>query len=365
MDDRDWDILATIATEKTISRAAERLFVSQPALSFRLRAIEEEFKTRAFHRTPKGVSLTPQGEQLVAYAKEMRLALSEARERIASFRGQIAGTLRIGSSGVFARSELPPLLAGFLCRHPRVDVSLVTALSHAVVRLLEREEIAVAVVRGDYPWTEVRHLLREEPVCLVSRRPLELDQLPDAPRIMYETDRSLQGALDAWWRQHFTRPPKVSMVVDRAETCRRMVAQGLGYALLPAMGLDQTCDRGVSRRALLGSDGAPVLRRTWLLCRKGSLELPRVRAFVEYLLEAEAGHGEAARAAPPLPAGMPQAAARAPRAGARPGLLESGGPAPAPARGPRGRSSASRPAEARVTRDAPLRAASAGRVVSA
>lgn len=285
MDDRDWDILATIATEKTISRAAERLFVSQPALSFRLRAIEEEFKTRAFHRTPKGVSLTPQGEQLVAYAREMQLALLKTRERIASFRSQTAGTLRIGSSGVFAGNALPPLLAGFLCRHPQVSVSLVTALSHTVVRQLEREEITVGIVRGDYPWTEVKHLLREEPICLVSRRPLALDQLPDAPRIVYETDPSLQGALDAWWRQHFTRPPKVSMVVDRAETCRRMVAQGLGYALLPDMGLDQMCERRVHRRALQGSDGTPVLRRTWLLCRKGSLELPRVRAFVEHLLE--------------------------------------------------------------------------------
>jgi DNA-binding transcriptional LysR family regulator len=71
MNDRDWSILATIARERNISRAAERLFISQPALSVRLRAIESEFNARIFLRTPKGVSLTPEGEQLVAYANDM------------------------------------------------------------------------------------------------------------------------------------------------------------------------------------------------------------------------------------------------------------------------------------------------------
>lgn len=287
MDDRDWDILATIAEEKNISRAAERLCISQPALSYRLRAIEEEFETKAFVRTPKGVSLTAQGEQMVAYAREMILALQKARERLAGHGGKVAGPLRIGSSAVFANHELPRLLAGFLQRHPGVDVHLRTGVSRAVLEMLDREACTVGIVRGDHPWTEVKHPLREEGICLLSHRPLELEQLPDAPRITYGTDPSLQALLDDWWREHFSRPPKAPMVVDTMDTCRRMVAHGLGYALLPDIGLDEIEQlRPVYKRFLHWQDGDPVLRRTWLFCKESSLELPPVRAFVEHLLEA-------------------------------------------------------------------------------
>jgi DNA-binding transcriptional LysR family regulator len=158
-----------------------------------------------------------------------------------------------------------------------------------VLKLFEREEITVAIVRGDHPWSEVRHLLCEEPLCLVSSRPLELDELPDLPRIGYGSDPSLLEVLDRWWSEHYSRPPRTGIVVDSVKACRRMVSHGLGYAILPAIGLDQfEQQRPVHRRALSWSDGDPVLRRTWLLCRESSLDLPSVSAFVEHVVEATA-----------------------------------------------------------------------------
>lgn len=311
MNDRDWDILVTIAEEKNISRAAERLYISQPALSYRLRAIEAEFKAKVFFRTRKGVSLTPQGEQLVSYVKEMILALVKTKERLASFGGKVAGPLRIGSSAVFANYELPPILGSFLQRYPDVEVFLKTGVSRAVVRMFDREETTVAIVRGDYPWTEVKHLLREEPMCLLSCRPLEIEQLPDTPRITYGTDSSLQELVDEWWRQHFFRPPHVSMAVDTMDTCRRMVAHDLGYAILPAIGLGELDQqRQMHRRVLYWANGDPVLRRTWIFCRKLSLELPPVRAFVEYLLEAQPRREAPTGGAVPRRRGRPRTAPR-------------------------------------------------------
>jgi DNA-binding transcriptional LysR family regulator len=284
MNDRDWRILAKIAETRNISRAAEQLYMSQPALSYRLGALEAEFKAQLFRRSRRGVSLTPEGEVVVAYARRMLLALQQTRERVASCGGKVAGPLRIGSSGAFANYGLPAVVAAFCQLHPRVQVHLRTGSSRAVLRMLEEEDVALAFVSGEYPWSQVKRLLREEPLYLVSRQPLALDALPEAPRILYGTDWSLTDVVEQWWTERFPSAPKVGMTVDAIETCRSMVAHGLGWAILPATGLDEgEAERRVHKTALVWSDGEPLVRRTWLLSQETSLEHPPVRAFFDHV----------------------------------------------------------------------------------
>ncbi|MBP8278617.1 MAG: LysR family transcriptional regulator, partial [Propionivibrio sp.] len=71
MGDKDWRILKTIAEERNLTKAAARLYISQPALTYRLKNMEEEFGAQVVSRVPTGVELTPQGEYLLAYAAEM------------------------------------------------------------------------------------------------------------------------------------------------------------------------------------------------------------------------------------------------------------------------------------------------------
>lgn len=287
MNERDWEILRTIAEEQSISRAAERLYLSQPALSYRLGAIEAEFKTQVFLRTHRGVVLTRQGEQLVAYARAMLVALARTRERIASGGDDGAAPVRIGASELFAHQALPPVLSSFRKLHPAVSVHLRTGASHAVVKLFDEDELELAIVRGDFPWAKVKHLLREEPMYLVSRRPLDLERLPDTPRISCRSDDPLELLVEKWWGERFPFPPTTTMVVDTVETCRQMVAHDLGYAILPAIGVeDQEDCRPLHKAALHWSDGTPALRRTWLLCRDVALAQPAVRGFVDHLLSA-------------------------------------------------------------------------------
>lgn len=283
MDERDWEILTTVAEERSISRAAERLFLSQPAISYRLRRIEDDFGAKIAYRTPSGVVLTPQGEHLVSYAREMQLSLKKTKERILSMSDKVCGPLRIGSSAIFANYELPELLRGFLERNPDVEIFLKTDKSRQIARMLDREEVSVAIVRGDYPWSEVRHQLREEPICLVSRTRISMAELPEKPRIIYGTDTSLQEMVDAWWRETFIKPSFVSMEVDTMDTCRRMVRQDLGWAVLSFAGLSEFDN--LYTENLHWADGSPLLRRTWVYCHKASMELPAVRAFVEYLAQ--------------------------------------------------------------------------------
>ena len=239
MDDKDWRILKTVAEEKNITRAAARLFMTQPALTYRLKSLEDEFGARLMTRLSSGVMLTAQGECLLDYACEMLQRFDALKERVRNMADKVQGGLRLGASGVFAHFALPGILKGFLEAYPEVEISLKTALSQPIIRLLEKQEITVAIVRGEHDWDGERFLLMQEPICLVSRARLALADLPAHPHIRYGTDAPLQRLLDEWWRKHFHVPPQTTMEVNTMDTAREMVLNGLGWALLPSIGLAQ------------------------------------------------------------------------------------------------------------------------------
>ncbi|MEI7429636.1 MAG: LysR family transcriptional regulator [Betaproteobacteria bacterium] len=285
MDDKDWRILKTIAEEKNITKAAARLFISQPALTYRLKNIEEEFGTQVVSRVPSGVVFTPQGDFLLAYASEMLHKFEELKEQIKNMENKVQGVLRLGSSGVFAHFMLPKVLKGFLELYPEVEISLKTALSYQIIRMLEKQEITVAIVRGEHGWEGERFLLSKEPVCLVSRERLELNELLDKPYIRYSTDTSLQKMLEDWWRKNYNAPPRTTMEVNTMDTAREMVLNGLGWSILPSIGLPK--NDTLFSKELFWPDGKPLIRNTWVLCSNGALELKAVTAFLEHLKQSQ------------------------------------------------------------------------------
>lgn len=281
MDDKDWRILKTVAEEKNLTKAAARLYISQPALTYRLKNIEEEFGAQVFTRVPTGVELTPQGEYLLGYAAEMLHKYGAVKERIKNMVGKVQGSLRIGSSSVFAHYTLPKILKGFLTFYPEVEISLKTGLSSRVLEMLQRQEVTIAIVRGEHEWDGERFLLSEEPLCLASRGPIEFGDLLAKPYIRYATDTALEKLLDDWWRKNFNAPPNTVMEVTTMETARQMVLHGLGWSILPGIGLARKY--GLTSQPLHWPDGTPLMRKTWVLCSNASLELQTVRAFLNYL----------------------------------------------------------------------------------
>lgn len=281
MDSRDWQILKILAEEKNITKAAARLYISQPALTYRLKNLEEEFGTPIVFRVPSGVIFTPQGEHLLTYANEMLLKYSATKEQINNMDSKVQGTLRLGASAVFAHYALPALLKGFIKRHPDVEISLKTGLSYQIIRMLEKQEITVAIVRGEHGWEGEGFILKEEPVCLVSREELAFDELLGKPHIRFSTDTSLQKMIDDWWRKNFKAAPHTTMEVNTMDIARQMVLHGLGWTILPTIGLPDI--EALHTKPLLWPDGSPLLRKTWVLCSDEALALSTVHALLGYL----------------------------------------------------------------------------------
>lgn len=281
MDDKDWLMLQVISEEKNITKTAERLYISQPAISKRLKNLEREFGAKILQRNSTGVVFTSEGECLLDYAKKMLVQFRDIKERIVNAESTVQGTLRLGTSSIFAHYELPDLLKGFCEEYPQVDVLLKTGLSHTINRALLKGDISVAILRSDYLWSEGEILIRDEPICLVSSRPITLTDLPNQPQISYATDGPLYDLIQEWCRQSISHPRLNPIEVDTMDTCRQMVVKGLGWAILPAIGLNK--HDHLFTQELYWKDGQPLRRKTRLIYHYSALELSAVRSFIDYI----------------------------------------------------------------------------------
>ena len=283
MEYRDWSILQILFQEKNITRAAQRLYLSQPALTKRLRQIEKEFGVQIVHRGRRGVHFTPQGEYLAICADEMLIKLGKIKEHVANMGEKVNGTLRLGVSSYFARYQLPNLLKHFSAAYPDVEFKVITGFSKDVYKSVYNQDVHVGFVRGNYSWAEQKLLLFEETICVVSKKPFSLQDLPSMPRIDFETDPLLLTLVENWWASRYSQPPLIGMTVDKADTCREMVVSGLGYGILPRLMLKNTDDLYLHEIEDLA--GNPIKRQTWMFYHQDSLELKMVAAFVRFMEE--------------------------------------------------------------------------------
>lgn len=285
MDDRDWLILHTLYQEKSITKAGQSLYIAQPTLTKRLKQIEKELGVIIVHRGIRGVQFTPEGEYLAKRAEEMLFNLREIKEDLKNFSNQVAGTLRLGVSNFFGKYKLPGLLRQFKEQYPHVDFQVETGFSQDVFNLVYNQDVHIGFVRGDYSWPDQKKLVLEEQLCIASKNQIDLNQLPHLPRIDYRTDSLYKRLVDDWWAEHFTEPPSVAMVVDQGDTCKEMVLNGLGYAIIPSMFFEHVED--VYKFYISDKEGHPIIRKTWMFYHKEFLELNVVKAFVEFMNEWE------------------------------------------------------------------------------
>jgi DNA-binding transcriptional LysR family regulator len=285
VDSKDWIILETLYEEQNITKTAERLYTSQPSISYRLQQIEEEFGVKLVFRNKKGIKFTAEGEYLIKYARNMIEELRKTKDYIQNLGGIIQGTLRLGASSTFAQYKLPKILKNFLQHYPNVKVNVKTGYSSEVAQLLQNDDVQIGIIRGDYNWYDQKHLLHQEHLSVISKDMIVIEDLPYLPRINYKTDPSLNQVIDNWWTQNYTKPPQNIMKVDKIETCKEMVKLGLGYAIIPDICLTQNHD--FVTQELLLENWEPLKRNTWLNYRSKSLELSVVREFVDFVIQSE------------------------------------------------------------------------------
>lgn len=283
MDEKDWVILKTLQEKRSITKTAAAVFISQPALSKRLQLMEERFETSIAIRTKNGIELTPAGEYLARCSTEFLDKMRSIQERVNDMADEVRGTIRIGASYFCTKYLLPEILMRFKERYPLVELELNSAWSSNIGKLVQNRDIHIGFIRNDHVVAEEKYLMVSERTYICSKKEISLDHLPDEPQISYKSDVLIRADLEAWWNEHYTRPPRISMEVDTVGTSADMVERGLGYAFLSEFLADGVTDAW--KHEVLHSNGEPYYRHTWLITNNDARRLKMIEHFIRFVRE--------------------------------------------------------------------------------
>ena len=280
MDEVDFAMLRSLDETRNVTAAAERLYMTQSALSKRIKALEQELDCELLVRSRRGVTFTPAGEMALAHAQLAERELMLLRRNISAYADEVTGTLRAGFSVNYAASQLPYVLAQYRASYPRVRLNVHTGQSAALFGQLANGMLDIAVVRGEFAWAgPSRHLSRER-MCAVRAREHKGTELRELTYIDHKTDPAQAQLMNRWLRENGLETHKDDIHVNDLSTCAKMVELGLGWALLPEIALrDFTglCD------PCFFADGAPFTRSTYALWQKDVEGLPQVSALLGLL----------------------------------------------------------------------------------
>jgi DNA-binding transcriptional LysR family regulator len=241
MDVRQLEMFRAVAEDGAFTRAAQRLHVSQSAVSRQLKLLEEELGTLLLHRTRRGVSLTPAGELLLTTANRIHRDMKDVVWQISETQALQRGLLRLGGGMTVCLYILPRLLKKFRALYKNVDLRVTSGTAEAVLRLLRNHQVdlgllTLPIVEADL---EVLPVLKEEMVVVTApRHPLsrqrfvEPRSLARYPLILFEPGSNTRKVLDAFFLEQEI-PVNVAMETENVEIIKAMVASGLGVTVIP------------------------------------------------------------------------------------------------------------------------------------
>lgn len=276
----DYALLLKLQEIGTIRGTAKAVLISQPAVTQRLKYIEDYFGLPIFIRTPKRLVLTPGGEIILNHASEMMAKEAAIKNKLAQSSEEIKGTLSIACSSLISQRFLPAILGEYTAKYPRVNIDLVTGISEDIKQ--HHKDYHVCIIRGQKLKESTCISLFEDPLYIFDTEDFPEGILKERPLISFKSDDSMHELVDNWLYHHNDRiKPLKAITVDQIETCKQFMKQGIGMAVLPESVSDSM--KKDYPHIALERNGKPVTRHTWLCFQEGIRELPQVDLFIEEL----------------------------------------------------------------------------------
>jgi len=232
-----------VAEQQSFSRAAERLYLSQPAVSKRIALLEEELKVALFDRIGRRVSLTPAGQTLLPRARRLLNDAREIERALSDLSGEIRGRLLMATSHHIGLHRLPGPLKAFTRDHPGVELEIRFMDSEAACHAVETGDLELAIVT--LPPKPLAHLqtslIWDDPLVVMvgrdhplsNRKQVTLETLLSYPAVLPSSNTYTRAILEQAV-QKAGLSLQVSMETNYLETLGMLTEIGLGWSLLPA-----------------------------------------------------------------------------------------------------------------------------------
>ncbi len=281
MRDKDWEIIKTLYEKKSITQAAESLFLTQSALTRRLHAIEEELGTELVTRSSKGISFTEAGRYLFQKSTIFCDFMDEVHTYLKSGHKK-KELVRLGVPNSFARLHMSKPLKDYTDHHNKVQIQVLVNSSDVIIQQLMDDVVDVGIICGDYTFLGDKARLFDEQLFILTPMNTRLDDVIHLPLIESYHNPLVKMIFDQWWKLQFGNFPQSTWQVPYSDIAIEMVEHGLGICFL--FGADwRINDEQVQRIPIYDKEGKPVLRAVWLMWSERCDRNPEMLEFVHFL----------------------------------------------------------------------------------
>ena len=243
MADRRLQVFHAVAKHLSFTKAAEALFMTQPAVTFQIRQLEEHLNMRLFDRAHGRITLTPAGTLALEYAERILGLSAELDTRLKEISGQLGGPLLIGASTTIAEFLLPQILGEFKARYPAVVPRLFVANSEAVQDRVAERALDVGFIEGD---SHLASLVTDvccddelQVVCtpshpLAKMKTVTPKLLTEHAYVSREPGSGTREVIDHYLQKAGVPPDMLQVVMELGspEALKGLVATGLGFAIM-------------------------------------------------------------------------------------------------------------------------------------
>lgn len=280
--------LCFIAEEKSFSGAAQRMFITQPAISMQIKALEEEVGRVLLDRSKKEIYLTEEGEILYKHAKSVFNELEHANNEIDELQRLVRGQLTIGCSDTVSSYLLPRIISGYIEKYPDIEITVQNRPSpHIIKMVLDRiADIGLVtmpvdennlVVRRLFSYKNVAVCSREHPVAELAK--ITVPALVKQRLLLLEPGTKNRILLDEAFARSGVKPASV-MEFGSVEVQKSFAETGIGVAVVPEFAIGKRDKRG-------GLKSMPIrkLRKNeiGILVKKNRKLSPAVSEFIALL----------------------------------------------------------------------------------
>jgi LysR family transcriptional regulator, transcriptional activator of the cysJI operon len=299
-------VFRAVAQHLSFRKAAEELYVTQPAVSLQIKALEEDLGVQLFDRTGSRIALTKAGEKLLGFAQQSKALLVRAEQEIAASSGGHAGQLALGASTTIAQYVLPRLIGEFRREYPRVQITLTSGNTEQIVNAVAHQQIALGFIEGPAHSRDVKTepFLNDELVLIVpaahewaERRSIAYSDIASMPLLMRErgsgTRRIIEAALE---RQHLKPGAlRIVMELDSTEAIKSAVEAGLGAGFVSRWAITKDMRAGSSLR-VVDIEGMRINRDFLIAYAAGLSPQGLAQEFRKFLFDHAGGERKAGNA---------------------------------------------------------------------
>jgi len=251
MDIQNIKAFLMVAETGSFSRAAEKLFITQPAISKRISTLEVSLDCKLFDRLGKNIQLTQAGEALIPSYQKILTELDESQRIISALRTDVSGHLRFGTSHHIGLHRLPPVLRDFTQRYPKVELDIQFMDSEQAADLILKGRIELALITlpdtierplTTLPvWTDHMQIVVAKDHALAKSKTTTMKQLADYGVLLQSHSTHTRDIIDL--ALQLDSNIKIIMESNYLETIKAMIQNGLGWGVLPESMIDESLHR--------------------------------------------------------------------------------------------------------------------------